>query len=555
MLVRGPARLRPDASVDHALVEAASDALDANADAGPVITGLAIEPDPLDVLAATLTFTTDRPARGAALLVNDGAQGNTVQTPIEPALVTSHAIPLLGMREMSTFTVSLSVTDAQGRASTATTSFTTPAKPAWIPPILTVLNDPTRTSKGYTLLDLIEFSGFPAGLTGPGSGLVALDADFQVVWYRQGGGIDPEKLPNGDLVAIDPPGWWALDMLGRRVAGQPSLASLGLSTAITHAIQPEANGNFLSLAPELRDVPGFPGALDGGTMTLAVVGAQLLELPPDGGNAAVVADTFDFFDAHREGTPALFGMGDWDRVFPDAGPTYDWIHPNAISVDPTDGNIVASSRTQSWIYKVTRAGQLVWRLGYQGDFTLTNPDTDPPEASWQYNQHGSYVTPAGTIMCFDDGNARPQTPGCAQSDAGVDACYYSRAVEFSLDPTTMKATLVWQYGSPTYGDPDNLSSQVYGSSYVLPGGTVLVDDGCEISVRSSSTGDPMVLKWGRVIEVTHTTPAERIAEFDIKVPLGQYPPDPKYSGFGIYRAYRLPSLYAGSVGSADDGDL
>jgi hypothetical protein len=50
-------------------------------------------------------------------------------------------------------------------------------------------------------------------------------------------------------------------------------------------------------------------------------------------------------------------------------------------------------------------------------------------------------------------------------------------------------------------------------------------------------------KFARVMEVTHTTPAAKVAEFDVDVPFGAYPQDPTFSGFSVYRAVRIPSLY------------
>ena len=80
---------------------------------------------------------------------------------------------------------------------------------------------------------------------------------------------------------------------------------------------------------------------------------------------------------------------------------------------------------------------------------------------------------------------------------------------------------------------------------------MLIADGCELGDRQGSVADPNTLKFARIFEVTHTMPPTKVAEFDINIPLGAYKADPAYSGFGVYRAYRLPSLYGGSVGSQD----
>ena len=67
----------------------------------------------------------------------------------------------------------------------------------------------------------------------------------------------------------------------------------------------------------------------------------------------------------------------------------DWTHSNAVVYVPGDGNLLVSSRHQSWIMKIdyndgAGSGNVIWRLGYQGDFTLMN-GTEPQD--WFYGQH------------------------------------------------------------------------------------------------------------------------------------------------------------------------
>jgi hypothetical protein len=514
---------------------------DGGEDGGPVITNVTITLNPSSALSATLTFTTDRPAIGEANIVNTGAPDNTVDTPLEPAAVTSHSIWLLGMRPSSSFDIAVSATDGAGRTSAVQTTYSTTSLPADFPPLSVVTNDPTKTQPGFLLLNVTEFTGTPVAEPDgvQGSYVVALDQDLAPVWYYRAPVIDPEKLPNGDIVFLDNSnaGWTEIDMMGNTVRTH-SAAALGVPV-LTHAITPEASGAYLSLVPELRDVPGFP-ALDGGTSTLAIVGGQSVELPADGGPPSVLADTFDLFNPHtQQGDLNFFDSEDWDSRFPDAGATHDWIHPNAIAVDPSDNNIVSSSYTLSLVYKTDRStGKLVWALGPGGTFTVTDAGVGQGLA---YGEHGSYITAAGTLMCFDDGMARPPTPGC--NDIGPAGCFYSRAVEFSLDTTHRTADVVWQYGSPTYGDPDNFYSQIFGNSTLMSGGSVLVNDGCDTAVRVESPLGATNLKSARVFEVTHTTPATKLMELDIHLPIGQFSPDPTYSGFGVYRAHKIPSLY------------
>lgn len=65
----------------------------------------------------------------------------------------------------------------------------------------------------------------------------------------------------------------------------------------------------------------------------------------------------------------------------------DWTHSNALVYSPSDGNLLLSVRHQSWVLKIdynngAGTGNLLWRLGYQGDFALTQngvPSFDPSD--------------------------------------------------------------------------------------------------------------------------------------------------------------------------------
>jgi arylsulfate sulfotransferase len=68
----------------------------------------------------------------------------------------------------------------------------------------------------------------------------------------------------------------------------------------------------------------------------------------------------------------------------------DWTHSNAILYSADDGNLIVSSRHQNWLIKIdyengAGSGDILWKLGYQGDFTLMG-GTDPTD--WFYAQHG-----------------------------------------------------------------------------------------------------------------------------------------------------------------------
>ncbi len=533
---------KPDAGLDGHDGSTSTDAdLDAHdegsagdAGTGPVVSQVVFTTNPNNVLSGVLTFTTDEPTTDQVQVTNlgDGGADNSFSVPLggKPPTKT-HSIAVLGLRADSPFTFDVTTTDAASRSATTSVDYTTGPLPAVIPPVQVVQNDKTRTSPGYTMLDLWAWTATPptAYMDGTRSSIVIVDGDGQVVWYwlsTSSPPTDPKKLPNGDISFLSgggDPSWIEIDMMGSPVRTYSS-TQLGLDY-LQHEIFPEpGTAHYLGLSSQLRSISGYP-TVDGGTTTYSVVGDVVAEFDSDGGVLNQWSD-FDMLDPHYEGDPVEFNDPYWNFHYKDAGPTKDWTHGNAVVVDPTDGNILASSRTLSWIYKFDRNDgglpKLLWRLGPGGDFALTNTND-----GFQYNQHGANVLPNGHVMAFDNGSDRP-------NDAGVSGLY-SRSVEFSLDTTNMQATIVWQYqeSPPFY-------SFFLGSSYPLPNGNVLICDGGEIANRGVLYTDPTNLKYARIMEVTHDAVPTKVMELDIAPPLTWAT---NFSGFSVYRAQRITSLY------------
>jgi arylsulfate sulfotransferase len=529
-----------DASGDVAQVTAdgAVDALSADAETvSPVISNLMVVANPNCVLSATITFTTNVPTTSSVLVTNtgDGGAENTFTIAPSTQLATSHTVNVLGMRANSTFDMKVTATDGSSNVAMGTVSLTTEGLPAAIAPVTVVTNDSTKTSPGFTMFTVWTWDGAPANIQDSTAQILALDAHGQVVWYYLPSHPDtgayptgPKKLPNGDLAFVTgEKGWTEIDMMGNVVRSYAA-AAMGLDS-LHHELTLEANNTtYLGLSTELRNISGYP--LGGGaTTTYAVVGDVIVEFNTDGGVLNRWSD-FDMLDPQVEGNTTFFDTPFWNGLYVDAGATKDWTHGNSVIVDPSDNAIVTSSRTQNWVYKFARNDggmpKVVWKLGQDGDFTLTNRNE-----TFQYGQHGLSILPNGHLMMFDDGNLRPVVDGGS-------AALHSRAVEFSLDTTNKQATIEWQYQEtpPFY-------SQFLGSAYLLGNGNVLICDGGETANPTGSPNDETNLKFARIMEVTHDATPTKVLEYEIKQPLGSQPSDPTFSGYSVYRATRLPSLY------------
>jgi arylsulfate sulfotransferase len=204
----------------------------------------------------------------------------------------------------------------------------------------------------------------------------------------------------------------------------------------------------------------------------------------------------------------------------------DWTHTNAVLYSPDDGNLIISIRHQNWLVKIDYAdgkgaGDIIWKLGYEGDFTLMNADgsADTNAIDWFFAQHGpSFVstntTGKFTLALFDNGNDRgfAIAPGGTCGVTGQPACYSTVPI-LNLDETAKTATFVF---NPTAQD----YSLFGGNTEVLKNGNV---EYCEVE------GGPNL---GAIYEVTETSTPQTVWSMIIT---GQY----------AYRGQRIPSMYPG----------
>jgi len=195
----------------------------------------------------------------------------------------------------------------------------------------------------------------------------------------------------------------------------------------------------------------------------------------------------------------------------------DWTHTNAVIYSADDGNLIISIRHQNWLVKIdyangNGAGDILWKLGYQGDFTLVG-GTDPTD--WFYAQHGpSFVSTNTTgkfsLILFDNGDDRGTPNNCGTT--GQPACY-STVPLLQLDETAMTATLTFHPTAPAY-------SFFGGNAEVLKNGNV---EYCESAGGPGTAGD--------IYEATQDSSAQTVWKL--------------VTGGFAYRGQRIPSFYPG----------
>lgn len=437
------------------------------------------------------------------------------------------SIEVAGMLGSTAYHLQAAVTLADGvTAADVDHTFTTGSYPAGLTPHFTA-----TTTGGQTPQSGIEIVN-PVGAS---EQVLATDLNGRVIWAyippeppSHAGLFAPKQLPNGDFLFLysddssapingglnpaDPDLVREVDLIGNTVK-QITMAQLNARLAeanynvtlqvFHHDVTVLPNGHWLVLANTVKSV-----VLNGQTTPQNVLGDVIVDLDTNL-NPVWAWNEFDHLDVNRH--PALFTS------------TFgDWTHTNGILYSRDDGNILVSIRHQSWVVKVdynngAGTGDILWRLGYQGDFTLIGGN-DPTD--WFYGQHDPSFTTTNTTGVFgltlmDNGNFRVFPAGVTCGTGSAPPCLYSTIPILQIDEASKTATLTFHQILPT-----PLYNEFGGNSETLANGN-LEYDLCGLIPESS-----------QIFEVTNQANPQTVWNLTL-------------ASNWAYRGYRLPSLYPG----------
>jgi arylsulfate sulfotransferase len=135
----------------------------------------------------------------------------------------------------------------------------------------------------------------------------------------------------------------------------------------------------------------------------------------------------------------------------------NWAHVNAIEYDVKDDSLILSVRHQG-VIKIGRDKQVKWILGTPAGWKAAYKDKvlKPVDSKgkylscddkqcdggfdWPWMQHASNITDKGTLVVFDNGDARGlEQPAFADMK-------YSRGVEYKINEKNMTVEQIWEYG-------------------------------------------------------------------------------------------------------------
>jgi arylsulfate sulfotransferase len=447
-----------------------------------------------------------------------------------PTTATSQTTNILvaGMKASTTYHMRAKAQCASG-VSTFTSddvTFTTGPLPTLTLPGLAVTRpSPSASSPENPGIEMVTVTApnYPAFFT---------DRDANPIWYYDvGAGNYPftfKLLPNGHIIlSITEPTFSLIrevDLAGNMIRDmdiftlQQKMQNAGydfVPAGFHHDLLPLANGHLVVLVDctkSFSNLPGYPG-------TTVVQGDALIDLDQNW-NPVWAWNSFDYIGNGLDINRHLNGLS-------------DWTHSNALVYSPDDGNLLLSMRHQSWILKInyangTGAGNIIWHLGYQGDFALTENGvpTDDPSLWFSFQHFPSLISqngPQTTLAIWDNGDNRVlDTNGDLCSYPGTPSPYpgcYSRATKFLLDESAMVANLEWADQQQYYGFWG-------GSINEQPNGNIEFD-----------LNDPIVQPGPNVVayvqEVTQTATPQVVWQMQVAAPAD------------AYRAYRVPSLYNG----------
>jgi hypothetical protein len=542
---------------------------------------VSIEPSEFAPLTAGVIVTAD-----SELLIEVTATSgdHMVAVPRTPAASSDHLVPLIGMRSDATYSIDVATFDVDGNPGViigGNEVTTDPLPPYFGEHQLTI--DKERAAPGFTMVEfdtLIPREGATSS-----QHLVAYDNDGEVVWYYENTGALAgfELTPAGTFnIFYWPFGTREVDFLGNVVGNWRPLPNDADPSVITN------EALFEGIDPEQVDFQGGLAALVGNPgdseplpiiapwIDLATIHHEAWPMPD--GNTLTLSTTVHELTPEQRSTfcpddPAPFNaISDvavefapdgtvvrtwdlWDVIDVDQFPggemcvpagifaeenARDWNHANSVTYDPVRDAVIISSRHTDQIVAFDHLDdegpqtQLRWILGAGATMPLDGEPT--------YYQHAVEVNADGSLIVYDNGNARPgatpadpAAPPSACSSVATCSGAYSRAVIYDVDdssddPADWSATQRWEH-IDTEPNGNLAYSAFISDADELSNGNVLVTHG-GIGTFPPTPEDPLRILIREVVPEGESG-GEVVWELQS---------DP---GFVTYRAERIETFYNG----------
>lgn len=394
----------------------------------------------------------------------------------------------------------------------------------------TTYRDPSH----YSAADGIIVRSVDTGRT------VATDLDGRLVWFLNANANYLTRILSGGRVLAIMPGTNSanntrraqtvreMDLAGNtlrmtnasRVAEQ--LAKFGIHSdckeggkeclsGFHHEAKRLPNGHTLVIAGLERMEPA---GTQGSKEPVDVLGDAVIDLD-ENFQVSWVWNSFDHMDLKRASLGEAHcmegeGRGGCPPVFL-AKQANGWLHSNAVSYMPEDGDFVVSIPEQDWVVKVDYAngkgsGKVLWRLGKDGDFKTNSTDRYP----WFSYQHDAGPEAgSGLLLMLDDGHRR--------KDLYKDA--NNRGQAWAIDEKTHTATPVMNVDLGEYSTAVGSAQKLENGDYSFESGFIL---------GNPPRGRAEESEWSQTTEIT----------LEGKITFKQ-----RADGSLTYRSFRVPDMY------------
>jgi arylsulfate sulfotransferase len=312
------------------------------------------------------------------------------------------------------------VNSGQEVGKTQTKSFTTGAVGVSVPTITVNSKAPAAAANEPYLVYTFGSPHVPT----------AVDLNGNVVWYYQAydslAGLMTRPLAGGYFLVygngqsdpytqpireIDVAGNTIVETNVGRINEQLTAMGRHFLTDVDHELRILPNGNLLMIGSYDNILgPNIQNGADIFIDNLIVLnpGLQLIwawDATTCGNCATMLPPT----RAAILGEQCVIGQGGCPPLTPPNTIANDWLHANSAQV-ATDGSILMSLRHQDWVLKIdykngAGTGNILWRLGLDGDFTIIGDPNDPyPWFSHQHDAEWQFTYPY--VALFDNGNTR-----------------------------------------------------------------------------------------------------------------------------------------------------
>jgi arylsulfate sulfotransferase len=257
-------------------------------------------------------------------------------------------------------------------------------------------------------------------------------------WIYGNGNADPYMQP---LREIDVAGNTIVETNVGRVNEQLTAVGKHFLTDVDHELRTLSNGNILMIGSYDNILgQGVQGGADIFIDDLVVLnpGLQLVwswDITTCGNCATMMPTSREAILDEK----CIVGQGGCPPLTPPNTIANDWLHANSAQL-AQDGSILMSLRHQDWVLKVdygngTGTGNILWRLGLDGDFTIVgDPNDSYPWFSHQHDAQWQFTYPY--VALFDNGNTR-----ITQNNGVGD----SRGQLLKINQSTKTATLLYNF--------------------------------------------------------------------------------------------------------------